>query len=70
MVCFDELEQPCKQSALKLETALVVSIGKNKEYILYDAEEILLKERIANGYFRYASKVIDYFQTYFPKKHE
>ena len=41
---FNKLEHSSKHDALKLETTLVISIGKDKEYILDDAQEILLEE--------------------------
>ena len=41
---FNKLEHSSKHDALKLESTLVISIGKDKEYILDDAQEILLEE--------------------------
>ena len=41
---FNKLEHSSKHDALKLETTLVISISKDKEYILDDAQEILLEE--------------------------
>ena len=41
---FNKLEHSSKHDALEFETTLVIGIGKDKEYILDDAQEILLEE--------------------------
>lgn len=45
----DEVEHASKKDALKFETTLVICVRKHEEYILQDAQEVLLEEGIADG---------------------
>lgn len=55
----DEVEHTSKEDALKFETTLVICIRKHEEYILQDAQEVLLKEGVANGGICCTSKIIE-----------
>jgi len=63
LVRLNQLEHACEQKALKFETTLVVRVCEHKEYVLHDAQEVLLEKRIADGSLC-ACKIVDHLKTH------
>ena len=63
-VHFNKLIHAREKHTLHLEPTLVVSIGKNKEDILNDAEEVLLEEGACNRWVSRSREVVDDVKTH------
>ena len=64
LICMHQLKHASKEDALQLEPALVICVGKNKEDILHDAEEVLLEECVLHRWIRTRKVVYDLQTNY------
>ena len=63
LVLLNKLEHAREEETLQLETTLMVRVSEDEEYVLYDAEEILLEECVGDSRLC-AGEIVDDFQTY------
>ena len=63
LVCFNKLKHSCEKETLKFKATLMISIRKDKEDVLQDAQEVLLEEGVANSRLC-TCKVVDHLETH------
>jgi len=63
LVRLNQLEHAREQKTLEFETTLVVRVRQYKEYVLHDAQEVLLEKRIADGSLC-ACKIVDHLKAH------
>lgn len=50
---------------MKLESALMIGISQDEEYVLNNTEEILLEEGVGNSWVGSTGKIVDDLQAYY-----